>query len=275
MQLFAFDQQRKPIAAERALHGRNYFCAECGAHVRVRGGMHVRKHFFHQRSGLQCRSAAKSLSHIQTQFFIQRSIGHDQVQLERFFPEIRRIADVCWENEKIIFEVQCSAISAPEVLARNKDYASLGYQVIWVPHDSTFNGGRLSEAEQVMRRGPHYFTNINPHGEGGLYDQLDLVVEGRRVYKSPLWIPRLREYQSTERPLLAPEPLHRRWIHGRGFFSGDCLGAWQEGDPQMRAALVQASSARLSRLQIGGVVKKMLAWLLRQALEGASASPRR
>ena len=50
-----------------------------------------------------------------------------------------------------MFEIQCSPITAREIEERNSDYQSLGYQVIWILHDSLYNKGRLTAAEYFLQ----------------------------------------------------------------------------------------------------------------------------
>ncbi|MEM8728221.1 MAG: competence protein CoiA family protein, partial [Chlamydiota bacterium] len=77
---------------------------------------------------------------------VQRAIGTalPQVILEKSFPEIHRIADVVYPPKKIIYEIQYSPITLKEVQQRNRDYATLGYTVIWILHDRHFNRKILS-----------------------------------------------------------------------------------------------------------------------------------
>ena len=137
----------------------------------------------------QCRQNGKSLAHLQAQRRLEELLGADQCRLEVKFGPINRIADVVWEPKKIIFEVQCSPISAEEVNARNRDYKGMGYEVIWLLHDSQFNRQRVSAAEMSLRHSCHYFTNMNAEGAGYFYDQFDVVVDGlRRAKFSPLQV---------------------------------------------------------------------------------------
>ncbi|MEC7840260.1 MAG: competence protein CoiA family protein [Chlamydiota bacterium] len=178
MQLFARDNQGHITPADEADKQEEYFCLECGSGVRLRGGLHRRKHFYHLQQDRQCRLGGKSLVHLQVQCFIKNLLPPGESLLERRFDEIDRIADVCWENKKIIFEVQCSPISSQEIAARNADYKSLGYEVVWILHDSRYNRLKVSAAEHFLVDSPHYFTNIDLRGEGIVYDQIS-AIKGR------------------------------------------------------------------------------------------------
>ncbi len=125
------------------------------------------------------------ISHRIIQLTLKKALTPQEVWLEHSFPHISRIADVVWPSQKIIFEVQCSPISAKEIQARNRDYQKMGYSVIWILHDRCFNRTRLNAAEHFLRSHSHYFTNINAFGHGEIYDQFAQIRLGRRVKRSP------------------------------------------------------------------------------------------
>lgn len=183
MQLYALDKNLIPIFAEKAGRQVNYTCAECHSTVRLRGGVHRQKHFYHLEPKRKCRLNGKGMIHLQSQLYLLNVLTEDEAQLEVRFTEINRIADVVWKSEKIVFEIQYSSISAEEVLKRNRDYASLGWQVVWILHDHRYNAHRLTAAEVALRSHPYYFTNMNAEGIGIIYDQFDLFHKGKRVSK--------------------------------------------------------------------------------------------
>src|SRR5262249_33589089 len=131
-------------------------------------------HFYHTDSKRTCRLKGKTEKHLQTQKWLQNSLPHGESSLEYPFPSIGRIADVAWHPKKIVFEVQCSPITPHEVEARNRDYASIGYQVIWILHDVRYKQRWESAAEVFLRDHPHYYTNIDENGEGCVYDVVRL-----------------------------------------------------------------------------------------------------
>ena len=180
MQLYALDPQKQLISAAQASRHRNYACLECQGVVRLRGGIHRQNHFFHLELGLTCHLSGKSMAHLQVQCLLQRLIPPGESRLEYRFPKINRIADVVWFQGKLIFEIQCSPISAMEVAKRNQDYHSMGYQVIWVLHDQQFNQWKISAAELHLRHQPLYYTNIDGDGNGFIYDQFDVIAQGLR-----------------------------------------------------------------------------------------------
>ncbi len=172
MQLYARDKQQRITSADNAAKKEDYICFECNTAVRVRGGLHRRKHFYHTTPVRICKLQGKSLTHLQVQCTIQQLLPEGECFLERRFNEIDRIADVCWESKKIIFEVQCSPISPEEIQERNADYGKLGYQVVWILHDNRYGNRRGTAVEQVLCNQLHYYTNIDIHGVGVVYDKI-------------------------------------------------------------------------------------------------------
>ena len=180
MQLYALDSDRL-ITARHAEKQRDYSCLECGSAVRLRRGIQRQPHFYHLDAPRHCHLNGKSFAHLHTQLLLQESLPKGDCFLEYRFPEIQRIADVVWWSQKLIFEVQCSFISSEEIQARQKDYASLGFHVIWILHDARYNRRKLSAAELILEGQSVYFTNMNADGQGEIYDQLDLYVSGTRI----------------------------------------------------------------------------------------------
>lgn len=185
MQLYALNQAKQLIFADHAVKQTDYICIECQGVVRARGGMHRQNHYYHLKPNLSCHLSSKSMIHIQTQAYFKKKLPDHECVLERRFPEIDRIADVVWLPQKLIFEIQCSSISAQEVQNRNRDYARLGFQVVWILHDNRFNQSRLSAAESFLRKSPVYFTNIDVNGNGMVYDQFDHFEKGYRSHRLP------------------------------------------------------------------------------------------
>ena len=159
------------------------------------------------------------MAHIQTQCYLQKTLPPGECLLEVRFPSIGRIADAVWTAKKLIFEVQCSPISSEEVHTRISDYATLGYQVIWILHDKLYNQTRLSAAELYLRNSPYYFTNMDKEGHGFIYDQFDLWIKGWRRYKmAPLTIDianpqTITPFEHTEIPTLYRERVRSWSLH--------------------------------------------------------------
>lgn len=225
MHLYALDENESLISVQDANKQQDYTCLECRSLVRCRKGFLRQPHFYHLQPNRTCRQSGKSLSHIHLQLHLQAKFPG--AELEKRFSSIQRIADVVYETEKIIFEIQCSPITAREVMARNQDYQSLGYQVIWLLHDQVFNRKFLTAAEHFLQNSPHYFTNFNAQGERVIYDQWDRIEKGcrltifeRRVLTvEALNLIKLQSHIRKETPQWMERRLHH-WTH---CFSGDHL----------------------------------------------------
>ena len=183
MQIYALDHKSRSVHARAAERGISYTCPECSKEVRMRGGLARQPHFYHLFA-TSCFLQGKSLTHLQIQYALQTMLSPEQTLLEHRFPQIGRVADVVWPAQKMVFEVQVSPIQPTEVLARNRDYAKEGYQVVWILHDRRFNRARLTGAEGALRFSPHYFTNINAFGKGFFYDQYAQIHFKRRKRRS-------------------------------------------------------------------------------------------
>jgi competence protein CoiA len=179
LQLFALNDDNELVLASKAVRQRDYRCPECHSRVRARGGESRTTHYFHLDDERSCRQSGKSMQHLQTQFCLQQAIP--DIRLELPFPSISRIADAAWEKEKIVFEIQCSPITATELRARNRDYASVGWTAIWIFHDDRYNKRKITAAEWSLRHIPHYFTNIDEQGIGEFYSHLADSKRGIRM----------------------------------------------------------------------------------------------
>lgn len=197
MQLFALDQNQEIIFAKQAIKKLDYFCLECGGIIRLREGAVRQPHFYHFQVSKGCRQNSKSLTHINLQLYIQKQLGTAKMEVP--FPSISRIADVAWEKEKIVFEIQCSPMTSEEMRNRVNDYQSVGYQVVWILHDRRYNQWRLSALEAKLTGITRYFTNMNASGEGEIYDQWEWIEKGiRKNVLPPLKIDINNLYRNTQ-----------------------------------------------------------------------------
>ncbi len=177
MALFAKEKET-PISAADANPRTTYLCLECNQPLRLKKGRIP--HFFHLRTSPSCRLYSKSERHLLIQMAIQKELP--TAILERRFPSIERIGDVCWEELKTIFEVQCSPLSEREARERIRDYQSLGYGVIWILDTKQFNQLHVGKTEIFLREHPSYFVSGN--GPFIFYDQLERIEWGQRIKKS-------------------------------------------------------------------------------------------
>lgn len=183
MQICGLDED-KVILADDAIKHKNYLCPECFQTIRLKDGLQRRKHFFHLSANRSCNQHTKDLTHLAVQRAIIAELPKGESSLEKPFSEINRIADIAWTPKKLIFEIQCSPITLHELKARNRDYESLGYTVIWILHQKNFNKRKLSAAEAYLKGTTIYYTSINSKGAGTIYDQFDIIRGGVRLYKS-------------------------------------------------------------------------------------------
>lgn len=232
MPLHAFDSLGQLIHAHQASKKSNYHCIECQQVVRLRGGLHRQSHFYHLETTRFCRQHEKGAIHLQLQSYFFEHLPLGDCRLELPFPSIRRIADVAWLSQQIVFEIQYSPISAEEVLARNRDYQQLGWTVVWILQDKRYNKMRLSAAEMALRSSPHFFSNMNESGLGMIYDQFDICDKGiRRLSLPPLpievtkGINRASLNHNSSYPLVL---LNQRATHWKMSFAGDLMSIFMQ-----------------------------------------------
>jgi competence protein CoiA len=170
--------------AADALPKAAYYCLECGNPVRLRKGRMRMAHFYHIRRTSKCSLFSKSGNHLLLQLQLQKFLPQNQTEIERPFPSIRRIGDLVWEKEKIVFEIQCSKISSAEAALRSADYGKIGYTVVWLLDDRIFNKSFVRPAEEFLRKNTLcYFFSFANKGLSHFYDQLELIANHKRKQK--------------------------------------------------------------------------------------------
>lgn len=233
MQLHAIDHLGQFVSARRAQRHQNYRCPECHENVRLRGGPHRQPHFYHLEPILSCRQHQKGPVHLQLQKYLFSQLPVGECQLEFPFLAIGRIADVAWISQRIVFEIQCSPISAEEALARNQDYGKEGWSVVWILHDQRYNRTRMSAVELALRDVPYFYSNMNASGVGYIYDQFDLCDEGIRYGRlAPLPIDLKNgifsyQEQGATYPLALMQKRAVSWPY---YFSGDLMSQFLQGN---------------------------------------------
>lgn len=223
MNLFAYDEFGKLISAKNASRSQDYFCLECKGKLRAKQGVKKIFHFFHIHQARDCRQSKKSLEHTMAQNSLAALLPRGESFLEKPFPEIGRVADVFWEKEKIVFEVQCSPISPFEVLNRIRDYNSIGLACIWILHEKRF-GGYFKTKGWSLERIPHYYTNMTKDQEGFFYDRY--LFKKRPVS--------LNKPQKIEKKQYSnwPKEIQNRLQNGSLFFEGDFVSSYLKEKPQ-------------------------------------------
>lgn len=180
MPSYAFDEHFSIVAAADAAPSKHYRCLECSRRLQKRVGRHRRAHFYHLTAEPGCRLYSKSQAHFLLQLHVQRLLP--DALIERPFPNIRRIADLCSEEMKCVFEIQCSPIDPGEAKRRKADYLKEGYRLIWLLDDRLYNKRRLRVAEAEMRGQCGYYISLKKRL---IYDQFDHIVDKVRVYRGP------------------------------------------------------------------------------------------
>lgn len=184
MQIYALEKNRL-ISAKNAEKAKDYRCPECLGRVRYRGGKLRQSHFFHLKALSSCRQSQKGLIHLHMQLYLKDLLQHEGPVMEKIFPERGRIADVACLQTKKIFEIQYSPMSLKEAKARCLDYESLGFEMVWILHDHTFNQKKIAPSEQFLRTKTCYFSNMDAEGKGVIYDQFEQIVGKRRQFIGP------------------------------------------------------------------------------------------
>lgn len=203
--------------------------------------------------------------------FIQQKLKQwiqEPCTLEKPFRQISRIADLAITSTQIALEVQCSPISFDEVRARERDYASIGWRLIWILDDQRFNKTHLSRAEEYLRSKPSYFASIR--GDRLiLYDQFERISARRRHRRSlPLEMGSfLCKTLSTLPPkdLEMPPHLTERMKQGSLYLEGDCVSYLQE-QPDTGALYLQIFEKKPKGLQkitqkLGRIRRKAHQWI--------------
>ncbi len=189
MALYAVDDDHLIYALE-AEPGKCYWCLECFLPVKVRRGKNrYIPHFYHLRPSPQCRLYSKSEDHMRAQIELQKLFPEGELQIERPFFDIHRVADLCWEKEKIIFEVQCSLLKLGEAESRIHDYRFLGYEIVWLLDDRVYNKKNLRPNEALLRASLAYFLSLKRNLSAAVYDQFEILIEEKRLKKGkPLFV---------------------------------------------------------------------------------------
>jgi competence protein CoiA len=180
VQLIAIDDLGRRVIAPKAQKKINYRCPECRGVVRLRCGPRVQAHFYHHHKPQRCAHRKKSLAHLHNQLYLAEKIP--EAILEHPFPSIGRIADVFWPSRNLVFEIQCSAMTAIEAEKRENDYQSLGLDLVWILHEARFNRRRLTAVEYFFLSCTTYYTSIRNSGSGAIYDQFEIVRGDKRCF---------------------------------------------------------------------------------------------
>lgn len=223
MALYALDSEGVISAVEAPDRG-FYRCLECGLPVQVRQGRR-RRHFYHIKSAPSCRLYSKSEDHLLLQLQIQSLFPKGEVLVERPFLPISRMADACLERRRIVFEVQCSLLSLAEAETRVRDYASVGFSIVWLLDDRLFNRRVLKPAEEFLRTQLCYYIRFRRTTSSHFYDQFEICSNQKRLRKGSFFKINLTKFRRT--PLHLPQGQFPKQVLNRHqhpyFFLGDLM----------------------------------------------------
>jgi competence CoiA-like predicted nuclease len=225
MPLYGFDG-KESIYAPDALPNTQYRCLECKSPLKLRRGKYRTPHFYHIQTSPSCRLYSKSEDHLLVQLQIQKLYAPGAIQMEVPFLAVHRVADLLWEKEKIIFEIQCSSIQSEETENRIRDYRRLGYEIVWLLDDRLFNRRAIRPAEKFLRTHCCYFFHFQRNSFSLFYDQLEIHRDIKRIKKSkriqidlkkPLFTPKM------EWPSYLPLQISDKIPNCPRFFRGDLI----------------------------------------------------
>lgn len=233
MVLFASNGE-DAVNAWDAHAGTPYWCLECRSLLKLRQSKRTFPHFYHISSSPSCRLYSKSERHLLIQLAIQKKLALNETSLEKPFPKIQRIADVVWENKKIVFEIQCSPISEIEAKERTTEYRSLGYEVVWILDDRLFNKKHITKAENFIRSHSGYF--IKRGNSFLIYDQLEIFKNHRRLKKgekTPIDLSKVFPILSLDPTRPLPKLLKERTTNAKYYFENDWIAKINASDFEM------------------------------------------
>lgn len=266
MQLCAQNSQKNIVYAQNANKHEDYFCLECSQVVRVRQGTYRQPHFYHRTAVRSCYQNGKSEEHIHIQMHVKKLFPDEDCSLEYRFVEINRIADVVVWSKKLIFEVQCSFITADEIKERNRHYESIGFTVIWILHDKRYNKEKPASPEYFLESMPHYFSNMNCEGKGMIYDQFSFISNQKRIKLTEPFSIDLRQKFFVEKGMQIkksiPKVIESRLKTWGLYFQGDLLSLYFENNDERISRIYELEKAFI-RKKSSPVMAFLRKWLLR------------
>ncbi|MBX7067135.1 MAG: hypothetical protein K1X28_07885 [Parachlamydiales bacterium] len=257
MALYAYDEGIL-IHAGDAEAEKIYECVNCFRPVRRRKGRCKTPHFYHIQEAPSCRLYSKSEDHLTAQVELEKMFPRGALQIEKPFIEIDRVADLCWEKEKIIFEIQCSQITKVEADSRIRDYKTKGYDVVWLMDDRRYNKRISRPAEEYLRTLSAYYLSIESME---VYDQFEIFSDGKRVRKGrPFPVDLTKVFKRGENefsPELYPKQIIR--LNLERYFYGDRMSrALRFPEEMLREKEIEKNFRKPSRLFV---------WLKKYLLE--------
>jgi hypothetical protein len=194
--------------------------------VKVRKGKNRHPHFYHTAAAPSCRLYSKSEDHLLVQLQLQKILPMGEAKMEKPILSINRVADVVWEKQDIVFEIQCSILFEPQAAARIREYKKAGYHVVWILDDRLYNKRNLRPAEAFLRQMPCYFANVGRSQPTVFYDQHEILIGSRRVKKGralPVDLPEIRNLTEPRWPENLPRHIEQRIPYLIRYFKGDLI----------------------------------------------------
>ncbi|EMG28125.1 CoiA-like family protein [Listeria fleischmannii 1991] len=128
-----------------------YMCHCCQEEVILKNGEIKIPHFAHKKGGkCQAASEGETSRHLNAKKLLLGWLKYQnfQVELEHYFPVIKRQADLFVENN-IVIEYQCSTIPISQMIERTENYLSLGLKPYWILGQKV-----------VMKQGKYVFSTF-------------------------------------------------------------------------------------------------------------------
>lgn len=156
---------------------------------------------------------AASRAHKMAQEYIASQLStHGEVQIECYFPDINRTADVASFPLKTVFEIQFSPIHPGEAVERTLDYWKINWNVVWILSSDQFYpelSSTLMYAFMVCGI-PYYYCRAVEGGRRSghkfqLFDLMD-VTRKERYEKN------LEEIALSSKSLFLPTDRLRKWL---------------------------------------------------------------
>ncbi len=120
--------------------------------------------------------------HRSIQEYILSKLPEGEAIIEYSLPN--HYADVAWIEKKILFEIQCSPLPIEKAVKRVKDYHEMGFSLVWILHEKSFNRKSLNRSELYLRGQVAYYTNLSVTSHGVIYDQYEHYRDGKRILRS-------------------------------------------------------------------------------------------
>lgn len=110
-----------------------FYCPGCRGVVRYKMGNVLRSHFAHiHLRDCHYFSENESKQHLSLKSKLYSWLsGEEQVELEKYLPDLRQIADLM-VNNRLALEVQCSTLPISRLQERTRAYQQAGYHVRWL-----------------------------------------------------------------------------------------------------------------------------------------------